>query len=397
MKYSILFFLVSYMGLSGWAQADTSFNIWMWTTGKHYLHDGQTLKNYGFTLGIGTPTIPGPVLRVKQGQKVQLDVRNQSQGAPHTIHLHGLDADQNNDGVPLTSWDIKHKETKAYEFVAEHPGTYLYHCHVASVIHVQLGMYGSIIVEPTANEAAPGYFYGRDFNLLISEADKSWFDNKPIHSTGDSVHALFSIPAYEPDYFFVNGQGQQQIDSLIMRPDENVFLRLSNVGYFENLVKFPSSLSVRLISSDGRPLPNKTIIDSLYIGAGERYGVMLSPIGKSTGSIEIQYLHMFTGNRVQSEFVPYGWDESLGIETTSIYDGFQVYPNPVIDKVHISYKTDGPYQVNIIDLAGKILNSDFSIEKNEIIMDLSSHKPGVYSLQIMQNDKVVYTNSIIKM
>ena len=304
----ILLLQITMLGFvySIYAQADTSFNIWMWTTGSHVLHDGKRLENYGFTLGRGTPNIPGPVLRVKEGQKVKLEVRNQSQGAPHTIHLHGLDVDQANDGVPLTSWDIKHKETKDYNFVATHPGTYLYHCHVASVLHVQLGMYGSLIVEPKSKEAAPGYPYQRDFNLLLSEADKSWFDNKPKHATGDSVHAQFYIPKYEPDYFFVNGQSQHLIDSLIMGVSESVLLRLSNVGYYENQVRFPQGLTAKLMSSDGRPLPQKDVIDTLLISPGERYGVLLSPIGKTRGVIEIDYLHLFTREVIQTEKVPYG-------------------------------------------------------------------------------------------
>ena len=381
MKRITVALLAVFVVSNSYSQADTSFNIWMWTTGLHQLHDGLTIKNYGFTLGAGRPSIPGPTLRVKQGQKVRLNVRNQSQGAPHTIHLHGLDVDQANDGVPATSFVIPHKETKQYEFVATHAGTYLYHCHVASVLHVQLGMYGSFIVEPKDREAAPGYFYGRDFNLLMSEADKSWFDNKPKHSTGDSVHAKFNLPVYEPDYFFVNGQSQQQIDTLMARSDENVFIRLSNVGYFENLVQFPAGLTATLITSDGRPLPTKKTIDSLYLTPGERYGVMLSPLGSAQRSIKINYLHMFTGKQVHAEEVVFGIDETLPAEATAQQTSIRTYPNPVLDVLTIENSFVQPVEFAITSMLGRTVLQG-SIESSKQVIDINHLKSGTYVLKV---------------
>ena len=397
MKRITVAILAVFLVSSSYSQADTTFNIWMWTTGLHQLHDGLTLKNYGFTIGVARPSIPGPTLRVKQGQKVRLDVRNQSQGAPHTIHLHGLDVNQANDGVPATSFVIPHKETKPYEFVATHAGTYLYHCHVASVLHVQLGMYGSIIVEPKDREAAPGYVYGRDFNLLMSEADKSWFDNIPRHSTGDSVHAKFSLPKYDPDYFFVNGQSQQQIDTLMARSDENVFIRLSNVGYFENLVEFPAELTATLITSDGRPLPNKISIDSLYLTPGERYGVMLSPLGSALRTIKINYLHMFTGKQVHSEEVSFGIDETLPVNGVAQQNSIRTYPNPVQDVLTVEFSGTNATRILLVDAKGATIESDFQLNDEQLKVNVKALKPGNYVLQVYQKGKLVLSRSVVKM
>lgn len=397
MKSITVAILAVFLVSNSYAQADTSFNIWMWTTGLHQLHDGLKLNNYGITIGVARPSIPGPTLRVKQGQKVLLDVRNQSQGAPHTIHLHGLDVDQANDGVPSTSFIIPHKETKPYEFVATHAGTYLYHCHVASVLHVQFGMYGSIIVEPKDREAAPGYIYGRDFNLLMSEADKSWFDNKPKHSTGDSVHAKFSLPKYEPDYFFVNGQSQQQIDTLMARSDENVFIRLSNVGYFENLVEFPNGIIATLITSDGRPLPNKKNIDSLYITPGERYGVMLSPLGGAQRKIKINYLHMFTGKQVHSEVVSFGIDNTLTGEETQHKKTINVFPNPVQDILTVEISSDSYTRIIIVDAKGNFHSPKFERQGEALKVDLREISLGSYFLQVYQKEELILRRNLVKL
>jgi len=396
MKRIAALFLTLFLIANSYGQVDTTFNIWMWTTGKHNLHDGQTIKNYGFTIGVAVPTIPGPLLRVKQGQRVRLDVRNQSQGAPHTIHLHGLDVNQANDGVPSTSFVIEHKETKAYEFVAEYPGNYLYHCHVASVLHVQFGMYGSIIVEPKDREVAPGYTYGRDFNLLMSEADKSWFDNKPRHSTGDSVHAIFSLPKYEPDYFFVNGQSQQQIDTLVARSDENVLIRLSNVGYFENLIEFPEGVTATLITSDGRILPNKTVVDSLYMSQGERYGVLLSPLGNTQRTLKINYLHMFTGKKVHSEEVAFGIDETLPVDETAESTSVRLFPNPAHNEVTIGLKGSNETRIVLIDALGATHNPNIQLQGDEIKVDIKSFESGSYIIQVYQKDELVLSRSVVK-
>ncbi len=389
-KSNILFLGLMLFGFTTTAQIDASFKLWMWTTGKHTFWDEKTVENYGFTIGIGSPRIPGPVLRVTEGDSVELIVRNQSQGAPHTVHLHGLDVNQANDGVPSTSWDIKHKETKGYKFKADKPGTYLYHCHVATVLHVQFGMYGSLIVEPKSKGVlAPGYNYNRDFNLLFSEADKSWFDNKPKHSTGDSVHAKFHIPKYEPDYFMVNGNGKQLIDTLVMRPDENVLIRLSAVGYYQNLVRFPSDITATLVTSDGRALPNKPDIDSLFLTPGERYGVLLSPIGKTSGNIVVEYQDMNNGSTKAIEVVPFTWDETLGLNNAQNKNEVSVFPNPAREKLNINFLSFSDIRTfKIINNQGMTVMEQIvsNFSNGTIEVDISQFSSGVYTVILNSND-----------
>ena len=398
-KSNILFLALLLFGFTTAAQIDASFKLWMWTTGKHTFWDGKSVENYGFTIGIGSPRIPGPVLRVTEGDSVQLIVRNQSQGAPHSVHLHGLDVNQANDGVPSTSWDIKHKETKGFKFKADKPGTYLYHCHVATVLHVQFGMYGSLIVEPKSKGSlAAGYNYNRDFNLLFSEADKSWFDNKPKHATGDSVHAKFHIPKYEPDYFMVNGNGKQLIDTLVMRPDENVLIRLSAVGYFQNLVRFPGGVTATLVTSDGRVLPNKPIIDSLYLTPGERYGVLLSPIGKSSDNIIVEYQDMNTGKSKASELIPFTWDATLSLANSQSKNELSVFPNPARENLNISFPNYSDIRsFTIINNQGLTIMEQVvtNFSSSIIQVDVSQFSSGVYTVILNSNEEGKISRSFV--
>ena len=135
MKKIILIFGMITIAFVSMAQQMTNTFIFskMDIAPQHTLWDGNNTMLMGFTPLMGSPIdIPGPTLRYTEGDSVQLQLRNMSQGASHTIHLHGLDVDQWNDGVPHLSWEVGHNETKSYYFKAPHPGTYLYHCHFTS-------------------------------------------------------------------------------------------------------------------------------------------------------------------------------------------------------------------------------------------------------------------------
>ena len=85
---------------------------------EHYkLWDGQEIALMGYTSKLSdTLKLPSPVLTVNEGDSVELHMYNFSQGAPHTIHLHGLDVDQANDGVPGLSSVVPHGESFYYRF-----------------------------------------------------------------------------------------------------------------------------------------------------------------------------------------------------------------------------------------------------------------------------------------
>ena len=217
--------------------------------GEKEMHDGVVLRTFGFAQSFSEqPPIPGPTLYANEGDSVVLDLFNVSQGAPHTIHLHGLDVNQENDGVPHLSFEVHHMEHGYYYFVAPHPGTYFYHCHVVSTIHVQAGMYGVFIVKPADGSNITwdgGYPYSQEKLYTMSEMDPLWHEDSVMehdHDTTQTIHEV-SIPEYHPSYFLVNGQSEQQLlepDIALQTAKEEVsFLRMANIGYLANRVTFP--------------------------------------------------------------------------------------------------------------------------------------------------------------
>ena len=92
-------------------------------------------------------TVPGPAIRVRQGERLQVAVENRL-GEETTVHWHGLRVPNAMDGVPhLTQAPIEPGETFVYVFDVPDAGTYWYHPHQRSSEQVGRGLYGPLIVE----------------------------------------------------------------------------------------------------------------------------------------------------------------------------------------------------------------------------------------------------------
>ncbi len=99
---------------------------------------------------------PGPELRMKQGELVEVTLINKDIEGGSTIHWHGLDVPNAEDGVAGATQDaVMPGEKHVYRFVAEQTGTFWYHSHQDSQEAVQKGLFGALIVEPdvTAGES----------------------------------------------------------------------------------------------------------------------------------------------------------------------------------------------------------------------------------------------------
>lgn len=91
--------------------------------------------------------LPGPVLKVKQGERLNVTLKNDLPD-PTTIHWHGIRPPNAMDGVPfLTQEPVAPGKTFSYDFVAEDAGTFWYHPHVNSAEQVGRGLSGALIVE----------------------------------------------------------------------------------------------------------------------------------------------------------------------------------------------------------------------------------------------------------
>jgi FtsP/CotA-like multicopper oxidase with cupredoxin domain len=92
---------------------------------------------------------PGPELRVRLGDLVEVTLQNRDVSDGVTIHWHGIILPNAEDGVPGATQDaVMPGETYTYRFRAIETGTYWYHSHQHSLDQVRKGLFGAIIVEP---------------------------------------------------------------------------------------------------------------------------------------------------------------------------------------------------------------------------------------------------------
>jgi CopA family copper-resistance protein len=163
----------------------------LWAGTSVVANGPQTLAGRQFDLAIGNQrvnftgtervattvngSLPGPVLRWKEGERVALRVTNNLPDHS-SIHWHGIILPSEMDGVPGMSFHgIAPGETFIYEFDVRQSGTYWYHSH--SGFQEQTGLKGAIVIEP--QEADP-VAYDRDMVVMLSD----WTDTPP-----DQVYA----------------------------------------------------------------------------------------------------------------------------------------------------------------------------------------------------------------
>ncbi|WP_405997536.1 multicopper oxidase domain-containing protein [Streptomyces sp. NBC_00829] len=109
-----------------------------------------------FTAWTYNGQIPGPELRVKEGELVEIRLTNKLPGkTPVTIHWHGLDVPNGEDGVAGATQDaVQPGQSYTYRFRVDESGTRWYHSHQQASEQVKRGLFGPLVIEP-AKQARP--------------------------------------------------------------------------------------------------------------------------------------------------------------------------------------------------------------------------------------------------
>ncbi len=129
-------------------------------------------------------TLPAPLLRWREGDRVTLRVANELD-EPTSIHWHGIILPAAMDGVPgLSFTGIEAGTTFTYRFDVQQAGTYWYHSHTG--FQEQLGHYGPLVIEPLEPEP---FGYERDYVVLLSD----WTDEDPAR--------VYAKLKKKPDYY----------------------------------------------------------------------------------------------------------------------------------------------------------------------------------------------------
>ncbi|MEU4556666.1 multicopper oxidase family protein [Micromonospora violae] len=106
--------------------------------------DGRNVAAWAFNA-----QVPGPELTATVGDILEVTLRNRDIGRGVTLHWHGYDVPNDQDGVPgVTQAAVRPGQEFVYRFRADQAGTYWYHTHSASDVGVRMGLYGVLVVRP---------------------------------------------------------------------------------------------------------------------------------------------------------------------------------------------------------------------------------------------------------
>jgi len=370
------------------------------------------LPYWGFGIDQAVPflTLPGPTIYANEGDSVHIDFFNPSMEG-HTIHLHGLDVDMENDGVPHTSGFVQENESFKYRFKATHAGNFLYHCHVTTVMHLALGMYGMVIVYPTDSSKRiynAGPTYDRQYECLFSEMDARW--NRDYTAIGGFL-------SYAPDLFLINGKNRSLIyndTSLIATGDvgDTLLFRMMNVGYRINRVIFPAELASMVHTSDGRVLDTPYAADTLILYPGERYSVLSEVLSDAASSIRVDYLDPYRLAHLGTEYIPVNdsnfqytppviaedTTDTMGVGFDEIENPVQytsVYPNPAADEAYVTSPLVPITQVDVVDYSGRWITSVRMQPANTVGLNTSEWQSGLYLVRIQLENGHLETSRLM--
>lgn len=240
-------------------------------------------------------SIPGPLVRLKEGQTARINVTNQLK-EDTSIHWHGIILPPNMDGVPGVSFaGIKSRETFTYEFPVNQSGTYWYHSH--SGLQEQQGHFGPIIVDPIEPEP---FEYDQDYVVMLS--DWTFEDPHKILANLKKMPAYYNyqrrtIANFSDDWawkgmrmdpadiadvtgatytYLMNGLAPDSNWTGLFQPGNKVRLRFINAAamtFFD--VRIPG-LKMTVVQADGQNVQPLSV-DEFRIGVAETYDVIVEP------------------------------------------------------------------------------------------------------------------------
>ncbi|WP_229068983.1 multicopper oxidase family protein [Actinoplanes sp. DH11] len=125
--------------------------------------DGREIEAWAFN-----GQVPGPPLTATVGDVLEVTLRNRDIDRGVTLHWHGYDVPNSQDGVPgVTQAAVLPGEEFVYRFQADQAGTYWYHTHAVSDIGVRKGLYGALVVQPSGTQVRDPAARGTGIEVIV--------------------------------------------------------------------------------------------------------------------------------------------------------------------------------------------------------------------------------------
>lgn len=290
----------------------------------------------------GVGSWPAPTIRCVEGEVVHSRMANRN--GPHTIHHHGIEPTPMNDGVGHLTFDVNDGFLYDYQWLAAEAGTYFYHCHVNTVLHFEMGMYGMLIIDPPGGppsvDGGPGRVYlantirAYDVEAIwaVDDIDRRWHSNAQPNYRRDAgiVRGEFvrigdsqnpRLHDFNPDVFVVSGvaaplapAGDGALISARgaqLQPGQRLLVRALNASYCTTRWRFPAALQGTVVAVDGRslgrlpfgryssPFTLASIGHRFQLTTAQRWDILIDQAsGLGQHVVEVDFHHWYTDVRI---------------------------------------------------------------------------------------------------
>lgn len=232
-------------------------------------------------------TVPGPLIRVTEGDRVRINFTN-NLPEPTTLHWHGINVPNAMDGVPgITQEAIQPGETFTYEFDARPVGTFMYHSHFDSDIQVGIGLYAPFIIDPAQ---PPLSVPDVDTTLMLSE----W------RVVDGETYPAMPMSGAEANYFTINGKAFPATETITVQRGDRIRLRLIGIGQLIHPMHL-HGLAFNVVAIDGYPVPEAAQLtrDTISVAPGERYDIEFVATEPGTWVFHCHILHHVTNDGME--------------------------------------------------------------------------------------------------
>jgi FtsP/CotA-like multicopper oxidase with cupredoxin domain len=214
--------------------------------------------------------VPGPLLRLREGSPVTIDVTNASKDAD-LVHWHGLEIDSLNDGaMEEGSPMIPAGGSLRYRFTPRPSGTRWYHTHNSAGANLSLatytGQFGFLIVE---GHNDPGR-YDQELFLAIHHWEPSFVPMAETMQLQSANHPATSGSDVGYRYATINQHRLGAGEPIRVKPGQKVLMRLLNASATENVVLALPGHTFKVVAMDGNPVPNPKEVEVLSLAVAER-------------------------------------------------------------------------------------------------------------------------------
>jgi FtsP/CotA-like multicopper oxidase with cupredoxin domain len=222
---------------------------------------GQVIKTVAYN-----GTVPGPLIRAREGQRVTIDITNRSPD-PDIVHWHGLAIPSAADGAmeegaPM----LAPGATQRVSFIAKPAGTRWYHSHAMAKTDLTKslysGQYGFFYIEPAHEPGA----YDREVFIALHHWQPQWVSLQDIRKgppPNNGLEVVYGAASF-------NAKALGHGEPIRVKEGERVLFRIVNASATQETALALPGHRFTIIALDGNPLGDPQASDSLFLAPGER-------------------------------------------------------------------------------------------------------------------------------